>query len=414
MHVFQRTLELFVESLLTKTLKITNSRNAKTLSTSHMKQCIMSEQRFDFLRELVKNIPDISVAEEAAQYQDDDNQSSNEEPCNDSDTPYDLSMPSTSTQRHHHNSFNGGGGEGDNGDDAVSPNGFTTQPKQADIEHSSRYQHVKRETPESSSHRLKLRRLLPKSSNSSSYLPTILPTANTNNVNSASVRHLNVLTNLSGTKLLRSESSPLPEPYTTQLKTQRLKHQSHSLSSNSNNRQNTLTNATTTTTATIPPSSSSSSLSSSTPSPITIPNKLQQKQTAIPAPIVSIDFCNKPVVKIDYSSLSATDATTTTAGSCPSTAPATMANTFNFSADCGAATPVINIDLSNMVANVATDLTTTNKKTSQANVVGIGVTSASNIDGVTKVSIDSKSSSNDSTFLIIAGYIKNICKNSRS
>ncbi|XP_037887025.1 dr1-associated corepressor homolog [Glossina fuscipes] len=395
--IISRTLELFVESLLTKTLKITNSRNAKTLSTSHMKQCIMSEQRFDFLRELVKNIPDISVAEEAAQYQDDDNQSSNEEPCNDSDTPYDLSMPSTSTQRHHHNSFNGGGGEGDNGDDAVSPNGFTTQPKQADIEHSSRYQHVKRETPESSSHRLKLRRLLPKSSNSSSYLPTILPTANTNNVNSASVRHLNVLTNLSGTKLLRSESSPLPEPYTTQLKTQRLKHQSHSLSSNSNNRQNTLTNATTTTTATIPPSSSSSSLSSSTPSPITIPNKLQQKQTAIPAPIVSIDFCNKPVVKIDYSSLSATDATTTTAGSCPSTAPATMANTFNFSADCGAATPVINIDLSNMVANVATDLTTTNKKTSQANVVGIGVTSASNIDGVTKVSIDSKSSSNDST-----------------
>ncbi|KAI9576234.1 hypothetical protein GQX74_014294 [Glossina fuscipes] len=59
---------------------------------------------------------------------------------------------------------------------------------------------------------------------------------------------------------------------------------SHSLSSNSNNRQNTLTNATTTTTATIPPSSSSSSLASS--SSITIPNKLQQKQTAIPAPII--------------------------------------------------------------------------------------------------------------------------------
>uniref|UniRef100_A0A1A9UZF3 Transcription factor CBF/NF-Y/archaeal histone domain-containing protein n=1 Tax=Glossina austeni TaxID=7395 RepID=A0A1A9UZF3_GLOAU len=390
MHVFQRTLELFVESLLTKTLKITNSRNAKTLSTSHMKQCIMSEQRFDFLRELVKNIPDISVAEEAAQYQDDDNQSSNEEACNDSDTPYDLSMPSTSTQRHHHNSFNGGGGEGDNGDDVVSPNGFTTQPKQADMEHSGRYQHVKRETSDSSSHRLKLRRLLPKSSNSSCYLPTILSTTTPNNVNSASVRHLNMLANLSSTKLLRSESSPLPEPYTTQLKTQRLKHQSHSLSSNSNNRQNTLTNATTTTTATIPPSSSSSS--SSSPSPITIPNKLQQKQTAIPAPIVSIDFCNKPVVKIDYSSLSATDATTTTAGSCPSTAPAAMANAFNFSADCVAATPVINIDLSNMVANVATDLTTTNNKTSQATAVGVGVTSAS-----TKVSIDSKNSSNDST-----------------
>lgn len=50
--------------MLTKTLRITNARNAKTLSPSHMKQCIMSESRFDFLRELVKNIPDINVAEE--------------------------------------------------------------------------------------------------------------------------------------------------------------------------------------------------------------------------------------------------------------------------------------------------------------------------------------------------------------
>lgn len=59
-----RTLELFVESMLTKTLRITNARNAKTLSPSHMKQCIMSESRFDFLRELVKNVPDINVADE--------------------------------------------------------------------------------------------------------------------------------------------------------------------------------------------------------------------------------------------------------------------------------------------------------------------------------------------------------------
>lgn len=29
-----------------------------------MKQCIMSESQFDFLRELVKNVPDINVAEE--------------------------------------------------------------------------------------------------------------------------------------------------------------------------------------------------------------------------------------------------------------------------------------------------------------------------------------------------------------
>ncbi|XP_053683513.1 dr1-associated corepressor homolog [Sabethes cyaneus] len=62
--IISRTLELFVESLLTKTLRITNARNAKTLSPSHMKQCIISENRFDFLRDLVKNIPDIGVNEE--------------------------------------------------------------------------------------------------------------------------------------------------------------------------------------------------------------------------------------------------------------------------------------------------------------------------------------------------------------
>lgn len=109
-----RTLELFVESLLKKTIKITNSRNAKTLSTSHMKQCIMSEQRFDFLRELVRNIPDISVAEEAANYNDEDNQSSPEEQYPDSDTPYDLSMPSSSVKSGRQqctasNGHNGGG-----------------------------------------------------------------------------------------------------------------------------------------------------------------------------------------------------------------------------------------------------------------------------------------------------------------
>uniref|UniRef100_A0A182JQ63 Transcription factor CBF/NF-Y/archaeal histone domain-containing protein n=1 Tax=Anopheles christyi TaxID=43041 RepID=A0A182JQ63_9DIPT len=63
-NCFVLTLELFVESLLTKTLKITNARNAKTLSPSHMKQCIISESRFDFLRDLVKNIPDMGINED--------------------------------------------------------------------------------------------------------------------------------------------------------------------------------------------------------------------------------------------------------------------------------------------------------------------------------------------------------------
>lgn len=95
--IISRTLELFVESLLTKTLRITNARNAKTLSPSHMKQCIISESRFDFLRDLVKNIPDIGV---------------NEEQLSGSEAGYGneagASPASTSTS----SSSNGGGGAG--------------------------------------------------------------------------------------------------------------------------------------------------------------------------------------------------------------------------------------------------------------------------------------------------------------
>lgn len=61
--IISRTLELFVESLLTKSSSITNSRNAKTLSPSHLKQCIISESRFDFLKDLVKTVPDIAMEE---------------------------------------------------------------------------------------------------------------------------------------------------------------------------------------------------------------------------------------------------------------------------------------------------------------------------------------------------------------
>lgn len=57
-------MELFVESLLVKTMEITNARQARTLSPSHMRQSIMSESRFDFLRELVKDVPNISWTDE--------------------------------------------------------------------------------------------------------------------------------------------------------------------------------------------------------------------------------------------------------------------------------------------------------------------------------------------------------------
>ncbi|XP_061391422.1 dr1-associated corepressor homolog [Musca vetustissima] len=319
--IISRTLELFVESLLTKSLKITNSRNSKTLSTSHMKQCIMSEQRFDFLRELVRNIPDISVAEEAANYIEDDNHSSPDEPYADSDTPYDLSMPSTSTVRsstvtRQHSAMATNGQNG----------GHDHHPRN----------HLKRSV----------------SSNANSVIMHTTSLANAG-VGVGGYSSTECLP----PKLARSESTPVPPhppqlqqtPTLTPASHPRLKHQSFSMPSNcvsSNNNNNKPNN---------------------TPQPIRPP----PKQTAIPAPIVSIDYCNKPVVKIDYSNL---PQITTDVASAPTplSAPAniasmtTNASAFNFTAE-----PVINIDLSNIVATTVD--ATARPKTSTPPVATISI-----------------------------------------
>ncbi|NP_001089215.1 uncharacterized protein LOC734262 [Xenopus laevis] len=57
--IISRALELFLESLLKKTCHVTQSRSAKTMTTSHLKQCIELEQQFDFLKDLVATVPDI-------------------------------------------------------------------------------------------------------------------------------------------------------------------------------------------------------------------------------------------------------------------------------------------------------------------------------------------------------------------
>ncbi|XP_054284026.1 dr1-associated corepressor [Macrosteles quadrilineatus] len=62
--IISRTLELFVESLLTKAMEITSAKNAKTLTPSHMKKCILSEQRFDFLKDLVKSVQDSATGDD--------------------------------------------------------------------------------------------------------------------------------------------------------------------------------------------------------------------------------------------------------------------------------------------------------------------------------------------------------------
>nr|1JFI_A Chain A, Transcription Regulator NC2 alpha chain [Homo sapiens] len=41
--IISRALELFLESLLKKACQVTQSRNAKTMTTSHLKQCIELE-----------------------------------------------------------------------------------------------------------------------------------------------------------------------------------------------------------------------------------------------------------------------------------------------------------------------------------------------------------------------------------
>lgn len=96
-----RTLELFVESLLKKSMQITLSRNAKTLTPSHMKQCILSESRFDFLKDLVKDIPDASVQE------DNENNAIFEESLNQPEIDAELSVPVHSQSKRKYGSSEG-------------------------------------------------------------------------------------------------------------------------------------------------------------------------------------------------------------------------------------------------------------------------------------------------------------------
>lgn len=62
--IISRALELFVESLVKRASEITRSRSAKTLSTSHLKACILADERLLFLKELVSTVPDVQGDEE--------------------------------------------------------------------------------------------------------------------------------------------------------------------------------------------------------------------------------------------------------------------------------------------------------------------------------------------------------------
>ncbi|XP_041353183.1 dr1-associated corepressor-like isoform X2 [Gigantopelta aegis] len=56
--IISRALEMFIQSLILKSSETTTARNAKTLTPSHIKQTIHTEKNFDFLHDLVSNIPD--------------------------------------------------------------------------------------------------------------------------------------------------------------------------------------------------------------------------------------------------------------------------------------------------------------------------------------------------------------------
>ncbi|KAM8793756.1 dr1-associated corepressor [Eudromia elegans] len=57
--IISRALELFLAALLRRACHVTQARNAKTMTTAHLKQCIELEQQFDFLKDLVAAVPDM-------------------------------------------------------------------------------------------------------------------------------------------------------------------------------------------------------------------------------------------------------------------------------------------------------------------------------------------------------------------
>lgn len=62
--IISRSLEIFLQSLVETTASYTTERKAKTMTTAHLKHCIEGERKFDFLKDLVANIADISTQEE--------------------------------------------------------------------------------------------------------------------------------------------------------------------------------------------------------------------------------------------------------------------------------------------------------------------------------------------------------------
>ncbi|CAG8602755.1 8477_t:CDS:2 [Acaulospora morrowiae] len=56
--LISKALELFMQSLIDHACVETRARSAKRMSVSHLKKTIMTTEQFDFLKDVVANIPD--------------------------------------------------------------------------------------------------------------------------------------------------------------------------------------------------------------------------------------------------------------------------------------------------------------------------------------------------------------------
>ena len=54
-----------MEELVKSTADVALARGAKMISTGHLKACITSNEKFDFLEEIVQGVPDLPAADEA-------------------------------------------------------------------------------------------------------------------------------------------------------------------------------------------------------------------------------------------------------------------------------------------------------------------------------------------------------------
>lgn len=63
-YIMSKALEMFLESLLKEASEITKSRQARTLTTSHLKMAIINNDRFSLLRDLAATINDTQQQEQ--------------------------------------------------------------------------------------------------------------------------------------------------------------------------------------------------------------------------------------------------------------------------------------------------------------------------------------------------------------